>query len=126
MTATAEEWKTKGNEAFASKDFQTAVDCFTKSIELAPTNHVLYSNRAGAYASLGQYELSLADAKRCIALKPDWPKGYSRKGLAEFRLGKVEEAISTYNAGLKIDPSNTALQEGLREATIAFDAGKLA
>jgi stress-induced-phosphoprotein 1 len=114
--AIAAERKQQGNEAFAAKEFDVAVRCFTEAIELDPTNHVLYSNRSAAYASMGAYEEALADAERCIELAPQWSKGYSRRGAALVGLGEFENAIEAYRQGLSIDPGNTALQRGLEEA----------
>ena len=34
-----------------------------------------------------------------------------------FKMNKLEEAEDAYNAGLKIDPNNSALKEGLNEVT---------
>lgn len=55
---------------------------FTQAIELDPSNHVLYSNRSGAYASLKDYEHALEDANKVVEIKPDWSKGWGRKGTA--------------------------------------------
>jgi len=35
-------------------------------------------------ANLKQYEDALDDAKKCVELKPDFPRGYGRKGLASI------------------------------------------
>ncbi|CBI14843.3 unnamed protein product, partial [Vitis vinifera] len=67
----AEEAKAKGNAAFSSGDFSAAVRHFSDAIALAPTNHVLYSNRSAAYASLQQYSEALADAKKTPAKEPE-------------------------------------------------------
>lgn len=42
-------------------------------------------------------------------------KGYSRKGSALAYLGRHSEAIATYEEGLKHDPNNAQLKEGLAE-----------
>ncbi|KAL8437490.1 hypothetical protein ACSSS7_000872 [Eimeria intestinalis] len=111
----SQEAKAKGNAAFQAGDFKAAVEHFTKAIELSPSDAVLYSNRSGAYASLKQFEDALKDAEMCVKLKPDWAKGYSRKGLAEYNLGRLREAEATYTKGLTIDPSNQSLQAALNE-----------
>ncbi|KAL8424640.1 hypothetical protein Efla_004263 [Eimeria flavescens] len=111
----AQEAKARGNASFQAGDFASAVEHFTKAIELSPSDAVLYSNRSGAYASLKQFENALKDAETCVKLKPDWPKGYSRKGLAEYNLGRLREAEATYSKGLSIDPSNQSLQAALNE-----------
>ncbi|CCF75306.2 stress-induced-phosphoprotein 1 [Babesia microti strain RI] len=109
------DYKALGNDAFKTGDFEKAVELFTKGIISNPTEHTLYSNRSGAYASLGKYKEALDDAKKCIELNPKWPKGYSRLGYAQYNLGQRDEAIASYKKGLEIDPSNTSLQNALRE-----------
>lgn len=104
----------KGNEAFAAKRFDEAVSYFTQAIDVDPMNHVYYSNRSASYASLKQYEKALEDAELCIALAPEWPKAFSRKGAALHGLGRLEEAKEVYQAGLKHDPENALLKEGLK------------
>ena len=44
-----------------------------------PEAHKLYSNRAACYTKLGAWDAGLKDADECIALKPDFAKGYVRK-----------------------------------------------
>lgn len=112
----AEEAKAKGNAAFAAGNFDDAVKHFSDAISLSPTNHVLYSNRSAAYASLHKYADALTDAKKTVELKPDWPKGYSRLGAAHVGSGDYQEAISAYKKGLEIDPNNEALKSGLADA----------
>nr|KJB39588.1 hypothetical protein B456_007G020800 [Gossypium raimondii] len=118
----ADEAKAKGNAAFSSGDFNAAIKHFTDAINLSPTNHVLYSNRSAAYASLHQYEAALSDAKRTVELKPDWSKGYSRLGAAHLGLHQYQDAVSAYKKGLEIDPNNEALKSGLADAQSAATA----
>lgn len=110
----AQQLKEQGNKAFQTGQFELAVELFTQAIALSPSEHVFYSNRSGAYASLKNYEKALEDATQCVTLKPDWPKGYQRKGLAEFYLSNFEESEKTYQAGLQLDPNNQLLQDGLK------------
>lgn len=106
--AMADEAKAKGNAAFSAGRFEEAAAHFTDAIALAPDNHVLYSNRSAAYASLHRYPEALADAERTVALRPDWarvtpprrraPRPRRRRG----RRGGLRE-------GLALEPSNGAL-----------------
>lgn len=106
----------KGNAAFASGQFEDAIKHFTEAIEIDPGNHVLYSNRSAANASLFNYENALADATKVTELKPDWPKGWSRVGAAYYGLRKWDEAIEAYEKGVKLDPSNEQLLQGLENS----------
>jgi stress-induced-phosphoprotein 1 len=83
---------------------------------LAPSDHILYSNRSGSYASLHKYQEALDDASKCIELNPQFVKGYQRKGLAQFYLDDFEDAIESYKKGLQIDPNNQPLKDGLKAA----------
>jgi stress-induced-phosphoprotein 1 len=112
----ADEAKAKGNAAFSSGDFNSAVNHFTDAINLTPTNHVLFSNRSAAHASLNHYDEALSDAKKTVELKPDWGKGYSRLGAAHLGLNQFDEAVEAYSKGLEIDPSNEGLKSGLADA----------
>jgi len=68
--------KDLGNQAFQAGKFEEAVSFFTQAIEINPQDHVFFSNRSGSYSSLQKYEEALEDATICVALKPDWAKGY--------------------------------------------------
>lgn len=62
---------------------------FSQAIELEPTNHVLYSNRSGAYASKKDFDKALEDANKTTEIKPDWAKGWGRKGSALHGKGSL-------------------------------------
>lgn len=115
----ADEAKAKGNAAFSAGNYEDAIKHFTEAIVFAPTNHVLYSNRSAAYASLHKYNEALQDAKKTVEIKADWSKGYSRLGAAYVGLGKYDDAISSYKKGLELDPSNEGLKSGLADAQAA-------
>lgn len=117
----SDEFKQKGNKAFAQKNFELAIECFTKAIETAPApNHALYSNRSAAYASMKQFDKALEDAHKTVEINPTWAKGYSRVAAAEFGLGKLEDAEKSYSKTLELDPSNKAAKEGLESVQHAI------
>ena len=93
VAAGAERAKAAGNEAFGRGDFLKAVKHFGSAIRLAPKNHVLYSNRSGAHASLGNHVEALSDAENCIKLAPTWAKGYGRQGAALILCGQYKKAV---------------------------------
>jgi len=109
----ADQLKAKGNAAFSAKKYEEAIGYFTEAIALEPTNHVFYSNRSACYSANQQYEKALEDGNKIVEVKVDWAKGYSRKGAALQGLGRIDEAIETFEQGLQIDPSNAALKKAL-------------
>jgi len=111
----AEKYKARGNEYFSQKKYHEAAQCFTKAIDINTENHVYYSNRSACYANLEEYDKALVDAQICVDINPDWAKGYLRRGLAEFYLGKYEQAEVSYKKGLEIEPNNAQILEGLQK-----------
>jgi tetratricopeptide (TPR) repeat protein len=97
-------------------------DKFTQAIEIEPTNYILYSNRSAAYASKKDYENALKDADKVTEIKPDWAKGWGRKGAAKHGLGDLIGALDAYEEGLKLDPNNAQNKSGLASVQRAIDA----
>ncbi|XP_066574939.1 stress-induced-phosphoprotein 1 [Amia ocellicauda] len=121
MMEKVSELKDRGNKALSSGDVTEAVRCYTEALTLDPANHVLYSNRSAAHAKAGDYHSALQDACKTVEIKPDWGKGYSRKAAALEFLERFEDAKQTYQEGLKHEPANQQLKEGLQnmEARLA-------
>lgn len=111
----AEEFKAQGNKHFAAKEFEQAIDQFTKAIEASSEpNHVLFSNRSACHASLKNFSQALVDAEKCVEVNPAWAKGYNRVGAAQFGLGNLEDAKKSYSKALELDSANSMAQNGLK------------
>ncbi|CAH0056505.1 unnamed protein product [Clonostachys solani] len=119
--ASADELKALGNKAIAEKNFDEAIDNFTQAIALQPENHILYSNRSAAYASKKEWDNALQDAEKTTEIKPDWAKGWGRKGAALHGKGDLVAAHDAYEAGLKQDPNNAQLKSGLASVDKAIE-----
>jgi len=115
----AAEAKQRGNVALAAKDYTLAVKEYTAAISHDASNHVFFSNRSAAYASLKRYTEALADAEQCIKLKPEFAKGFGRKGAALHGMGREQAAIAAYDDGLKVDADSAALNKGREDAVRA-------
>ena len=76
---------------------------------------MFYSNRSAAYLSKGDAQTALYDAVKCIDLKCDWPKGYSRKGAALHALKRYDDAKAAYQEGLAIAPQDAGCLAGVKE-----------
>jgi len=127
--------KDLGNKAFASKDYDKAIDLFSQAIALDSKNSVLWSNRSAAKAGKKDWSGALVDADevvllhlhtipiltrrvQCVKLNPAWGKGWARKGAALHGARNYDEAITAYNKGLALEDS-PALRKGLQDVQSA-------
>mmetsp|Transcript_96759 Transcript_96759/g.273390 ORF Transcript_96759/g.273390 Transcript_96759/m.273390 type:complete len:485 (+) Transcript_96759:16-1470(+) len=102
--------KALGAERFKLKEYRDAAEHYSAAIRATPRGdgglHALYSNRSAARLQLGDAEAALADARRCVALAPEWPKGRFREGCCLRQLGRHEAAVRAFEAGQALEPNN--------------------
>ncbi|EPY26571.1 stress-induced-phosphoprotein 1 [Strigomonas culicis] len=115
----ATELKNKGNQEYSAGNYVEAINYFSKAIQVDGSNHVLYSNRSASYASLHKYKDALDDADKCISIKPEWAKGYVRRGAALHGMRRYDDAEAAYQKGLQMEPENTACKQGVVDVRMA-------
>ncbi|THH18221.1 hypothetical protein EW146_g2715 [Bondarzewia mesenterica] len=105
----AEQLKTKGNHAFKSEDFETAIDYYTQAIKWYDRESIYHSNRAAAYIAKKRFRLALADCHRAVALQSDHPtaKVLVRLGRCHFSLGAIIPALSALRQAIVLEPGNS-------------------
>uniref|UniRef100_A0A3Q0R7R7 LON peptidase N-terminal domain and ring finger 3 n=1 Tax=Amphilophus citrinellus TaxID=61819 RepID=A0A3Q0R7R7_AMPCI len=94
----------EGNGLYAEKKVEAALEKYNQAILMAPTDHILFSNRSQIHSSLKQHEKALRDAEMACRLMPHWSKGHVRKAQALVSLGRTEEALREYLVCLSIEP----------------------
>ncbi|KAG7384142.1 uri1, prefoldin-like chaperone [Phytophthora pseudosyringae] len=107
--------KAKGNDAFARRRFQAAAQYYSQAIELDPTSHILYGNRAAAYHRLKKYKLALEDSDVAVSLHEPWVKGHYRRACALAALEQFEEAGEAYERAMELSPTDEKLGEKAKQ-----------
>ena len=102
----AENERLKGNEFIKARDFTEAITCYTRALEIHPSDAATFSNRALAYLKTKEYARALEDAESAIKLKDDYIKAYHRRGKAYASLNKLELAIRDFQFILEKEPHN--------------------
>ncbi len=123
----ADALKAEGNKAFAAKDYDRAIDLFSKALDLDQSNFVVWSNRSAAKAGKRDWDGALADADQVstfFALHV--AHNHRAKIILSFPRTlhgqrRYVEAIEAYEAGLNIEDS-PALRKGLEEVKAAKGA----
>lgn len=98
--------KNQGNEAFKAHDWPTAIDCYTKAIELNPQEPAFYTNRAQANIKLESYGYAVADATKAIEIDPQFVKAYYRRAVANTAILRHADAIHDWKVVVRKNPSD--------------------
>lgn len=93
----------QGNSMACQGQYVSAIECFTKAIQLDSSDYRFFGNRSYCYERLSQFDKALKDANKVISLAPDWPKGYFRKGKALAGLKNYQAAEEAFMQVLKLD-----------------------
>ncbi|XP_039842556.1 U-box domain-containing protein 70-like isoform X3 [Panicum virgatum] len=104
----------KGNEFFKQKKYHEAAMHYTRAMKMCPKDPRAFSNRAQCHIYLGDFPQGLEDAEKCVELDPTFLKGYLRKAKLQFLMERYENALATYLEGLRCDPNNLEVLDGLR------------
>eukprot|EP01089_Gocevia_fonbrunei_P006017 TRINITY_DN1653_c0_g1_i2.p1 TRINITY_DN1653_c0_g1~~TRINITY_DN1653_c0_g1_i2.p1 ORF type:complete len:546 (-),score=158.34 TRINITY_DN1653_c0_g1_i2:442-2079(-) len=117
----AEQEKELGNQDFKDGKIPEAIKHYSEAIKRNPKNHVYYSNRAACYTKLGEYRLAETDCDKSIEIDSTYVKAYSRKGTVQYLMKQYHKCLETYDKGLKLDPENVELTEGIQRTLAAIN-----
>lgn len=116
--------KERGTAAYKKRDFPTAIDAYSKAIELDPDNMSFLTNRAAAKLESGDVDGCIADCKKVIEentnryLRTDFKiiaRAYGRMGNAYLKVEDYDNAIVAFEKSL-LEFSDLKITHTLREA----------
>ena len=113
------------------KDYNYAIICFDKAIDIDPQYATAYYNKGLALSALGRKDDAIDCYDKAIDIDPQYAKAYYNKGVALFDLNINQEAIVCFDKATEVDPQyviayinkGNALSELVRneEAVVCFD-----
>jgi small glutamine-rich tetratricopeptide repeat-containing protein alpha len=114
----AEKLKSQGNAAIQKKDYASAIDFYTKALNLVPLNPIYLSNRAAAYSGTGNHQEAVNDAEMAVAADPKFAKAWSRLGFAKYALGDAKGSMESYKMGIDAEGNggSDAMRRGFETA----------
>ncbi|XP_073709910.1 dynein axonemal assembly factor 4 [Misgurnus anguillicaudatus] len=110
--------KEKGDKFFLAGNYQAAVNAYSLAIKLNRKIPALFSNRAACHLKMRNLHKAIEDSSQALELlTPAVPanaaarlKAHVRRGTAFCELELYVEGLQDYQAAVKIDPHNAALQ----------------
>eukprot|EP00095_Tigriopus_kingsejongensis_P009525 maker-scaffold561_size136864-snap-gene-0.23 protein:Tk09525 transcript:maker-scaffold561_size136864-snap-gene-0.23-mRNA-1 annotation:"stip1-like proteiny and u box-containing protein 1" len=91
--ASDKELKDQGNRHFAARNYDLAVDCYSRAILKNGSIPHYYTNRALCYLNQKRWDLALRDAKQALERDPNLVKGHFYLGKALLERDGLDEAI---------------------------------
>ena len=143
LPAEAEKAKVEGNAAFAKGEYQSAIESYTRAIDIAPNSAVLYGNRALAYIKLIKSGVPCkeerqmlrpklaSDAHKAMTLDERWAKGWVRMAEAlvlacdEEGIEGVKEEKQTEVRRASLEGAQSALENAIGLGEGKVKAGEL-
>lgn len=101
--------KEEGNAAFKNKEWEHALQLYTKALKVSKSNTdtlTSLKNRAAALLKLERYEDVITDTTKVLDSSPNDPKALYRRCQALERLNRFEEAYRDARHVLLVDPGN--------------------
>ncbi|MBI5747750.1 MAG: tetratricopeptide repeat protein [Nitrospinae bacterium] len=92
----ASQWFDKGYQHALNKEYDNAIESYTKAIALDPNYAQAYNNRGVAYYDKGQHDRAIEDYNKAIALDPNLASAYNNRGVAYGLSGNMGRAISDF------------------------------
>ncbi|CAG8504395.1 13310_t:CDS:1 [Racocetra fulgida] len=119
----------EGNKYYKAQNYPEAIKLYSLAIEMAFQRPVwepceltrrdvstCLINRAAAHMAINSWLNAYIDAEWGIRIKPDYVKGYFRKGKALMEMKRYDEAVQAFEIGLGFEPSDKSLKDALDEA----------
>ena len=100
--------KELGNNQFKNQNYTSAIDYYTRGIELNRSEPVLYSNRATCFKCLGRYKESVSDYKKAIQLGPRNTKNLKKLSSVYIILGNFGEASMLLQKCCNLEPEDSS------------------
>ena len=81
-------------------DNDSAIEDYSKAIEIDPDYAEAYNNRGFVYDVMGEYGQAIDDFNKAIELVPDYAKAYYNRGVTYVKQGRNDEALADFEKAL--------------------------
>lgn len=119
----AEKENTEAGELFRQGKFPDAILKYTEAVKRNPKEPKYYCNRATAYMKVMEFARAVQDLEKCLSLDNKYVKAYIKKANCHFVMKEFHKSKTEYENGLKIEPGNEEMKQGLEKVNLSILAG---
>ena len=112
---TAKDYNNRGVEYHKKKDINSAIDSYSKAIELKPNYALAYYNRGNSWYALKKYDRAKADYTAAIRLDPDNPSSYVNRSRIWVKKKDYQRASKDIKTAIRLDPDNKKYKRALKK-----------
>ena len=119
-TFTGVDYNRLGNAYLMVSDFNQALQCYDKAIELEPEEPSHYNNKGGALARLQKFDLALEVYDQCLEREPSHNTAQNARKKLLIKLNQSEDLLEQLKADLDQDPDSLEKRLGYFNALVEF------
>ncbi|KAI4827596.1 mitochondrial import receptor subunit TOM34 [Pseudochaenichthys georgianus] len=108
--------KEEGNSLVKKGEHKKAIEKYSQSLKLNPTEPTTFTNRALCYVSVKQYRDAIRDCDEALMMDSRNIKALYRKSQAYLGLKDIRACEDSINVLLRVEPNNCAAMKLLEEA----------
>jgi serine/threonine protein kinase len=97
-----------GSECYKKKDYDGAIQNYSKAIELNPRYAEAYSDRGNSYYMKDDYDQAFTDYNKAIELNPQLAHAYLNRGDIYYGEKEYDQALLDYNRAIQVNPQYAA------------------
>jgi Flp pilus assembly protein TadD len=98
----AEEWFERAYSFYENKNFDEAIRCYQKAIELEPDLDAAHNNLGIVFRHLKRYDEAETAFRKAIELNPDYAQAYSNLGILLKNLKRYDEAETAFRKAIEL------------------------
>lgn len=119
---TADDHSEAGRNHYVRKEYDKAVESFTRAINLQPGNGVYYIQRGNAYSAKGERRIAIIDYTGALQRlnyndSKNRSVAHNNRGNQYYSLGEYDNAVNDYKEAARLDPNEGLYKESLAKAT---------
>ncbi len=85
---------------------ESAIELFTKSIEINPNFADAHCNLGASFMATGQFEDALKSFSKALDIKPDYLNACVNRGIVRQKMGQDDQALSDFQSAQRLAPQS--------------------